>query len=319
MHKETVMAEFDIFVDSCSNIPDAIRKERGIHVIPYLITINGEEISCVDETRNYTEIAKMFYKKMREDADVKSSLIVEERFVDALTPSLEAGKDVILITLSSGLSGTYNQAVAASKTLAEKFPERKIYALDSANASLGEGLFAIKIADLRDMGESVDACVEWFKNNVYKMNSYFTVDDLKYLRKGGRISRTLALAGNLLNIKPLLTADGSANAKMHFYGKVRGRKKALSAIVEEFDKNVIRPETQTIAIAHADCETDALELANTLKEHGAGEIIIEYYDVCSGTHVGPGTIALFFMGGDRRGETPASETSHHKKTVTAKS
>lgn len=313
------MAEFEIFVDSCANIPDAIRKERDIHVIPFLITINGEEISCVDETRNYTETAKLFYQKMREDADVKSSLIVEERFVEALTPSLEAGRDVILITLSSGLSGTYAQAAAAAKTLAEKFPKRKIYALDSASASLGEGLFAIKIADLRDMGESAEACAEWFKNNVYKMNSYFTVDDLKYLHRGGRISRTLAFAGNLLNIKPLLTADGGVNAKMRFYGKVRGRKKALSAIVEEFDRNVIRPETQTIAIAHADCEDDALALAATLKEHGAGEIIIEYYDVCSGTHVGPGTIALFFMGVDRRGETAAAETSTRKKAVPVKS
>ena len=312
------MAEFDIFVDSCANIPDEIRAARNIRMIPYRITVNGEEITCTEDGGSFVETAKEFYKKMREGADVKSSLIGEERFIEAFTPTLEAGKDLIVITLSSGLSGTYNQAVAASKTLAKKYPKRKIYVLDSANASLGEGLFAIKIADLRDMGESVDACAEWFKNNVYKMNSYFTVDDLKYLRKGGRISLTLAIAGTILNIKPLLTADGGVNAKMHFYGKVRGRKKALSAIVEEFDKNVVRPEAQTIAIAHADCEEEALELAKTLKEHGAGDVIINYYDICSGTHVGPGTLALFFMGGDRRGEAAASESIPRKKAVTSK-
>ncbi len=294
------MADFEIFVDSCSNIPDAIRKERNIRVISYICTINGEEYVCVDEKRNYTETAKLFYKKMREGADVKSSLIGEERFADAMIPCLEDGKDIILITLTSGLSGTYYQAVAAQKELQKKYRDRKIYIFDSANASLGEGLLAIKVADLRDKGESVDACAEWLKKNIYRMNSYFTVDDLKYLRKSGRISTALAIAGTILNIKPMLCADGGESAKMHLFGKVRGRKKALSAIVEAFDKNVIDPESQTIAIAHADCEDEALALAQTLKEHGAKDIIIEYYDICSGTHVGPGTLALFFMGGDRR-------------------
>ncbi|MDE6058557.1 MAG: DegV family protein [Clostridia bacterium] len=298
------MAEFEIFVDSCANIPDEIRKKKNICVVPYIITINGEEINCIDDNRNYTETAKLFYQKMREGADVKSSLIGEGRFIDAFTPSLEAEKDIIVITLTAGLSGTYNQAVAAGKTLSEKYPDRKIYVFDSANASLGEGLLAIKIADMRDAGESVDACAEWLKNNIYKMNSYFTVDDLKYLRKSGRISRAVAFAGGLLNIKPLLDADAGDIAQMHLYGTVRGRKKALSAIVEAFDKNVIDPASQTIAIAHADCEEDALSLAATLKEHGAGDIIIEYYDICSGTHVGPGTIALFFMGGDRHDKYP---------------
>ena len=154
------MADFEIFVDSCSNIPDAIRKERNIRVISYICTINGEEYVCVDEKRNYTETAKLFYKKMREGADVKSSLIGEERFADAMIPCLEDGKDIILITLTSGLSGTYYQAVAAQKELQKKYPDRKIYIFDSANASLGEGLLAIKVADLRDKGESVDACAE---------------------------------------------------------------------------------------------------------------------------------------------------------------
>lgn len=312
------MADFEIFVDSCANIPDDIRAARNIRMIPFHITVNGEEAVCSEDGGNYVETAKMFYRKMREDADVKSSLIVEARFVDALTPVLEAGKDVILITLTSGMSGTYHQAVAAQKTLAKEYPKRKVFVLDSANASLGEGLLAIKAADLRDMGESVEACAEWVKNNAYKMNSFFTVDDLKYLRKSGRISLTLAIAGTILNIKPILTADGGANAKIASFGKVRGRRKAISAIVEAFDKYAVRPETQTIGIAHADCEEDALELAATLKEHGAGDIIINYYDICSGTHVGPGTLALFFMGNDRRTGAPSPELKPHGKTATSK-
>jgi DegV family protein with EDD domain len=312
------MKDFEIFVDSAANIPDEIRSQRGIHVIPYVCTVNGEEFSCIQEGKNYRDVAKAFYDKMRADADVKSSLIVEARIVEALTPVLEAGKDALLFTIASGVSGTYHQAVAAQKTLEKKFPKRKVYVLDSANASMGEGLLAIKAADLRDLGETAQACADWVKNNAYKMNSYFTVDDLKYLRKGGRISRTLALAGSLLNIKPLLKADGGASAKISFYGKTRGRKKALSALVEMFDKNVVRPESQTIAITHADCEEEALELAATLKEHGAGEVIVEYYDICTGIHVGPGTIALFFMGADRRADAPSHAVSPHGKAVADK-
>lgn len=307
------MADFDIFVDSSANIPDKLRE--GIHVIPYLCTINGEEFAC-SEDADFSELAKSFYQKMREDADVKTSLIVEERFIEAIAPTLEAGKDALLITIASGVSGTYNQALNAKKTLEERFPKQKVYVLDSANASLGEGLLALKVADLRAMGESAQTCAEWFTRNAYKMNSYLTVDDLKYLRRGGRISRTLAIAGSLLNIKPLIRADGGTPAKLSSYGKVRGRRKAISSLVEAFDKNVVRPETQTVAITHADCEEDALELAAILKEHGARDVIVEYYDLCSGIHVGPGTIALFFMGKDRKSEALFPAVMPHGKTVT---
>lgn len=307
------MADFDIFVDSSANIPDNLRD--NIRVIPYICTIDGEEFSCTEDA-NFSELAKEFYHKMRENADVKTSLIVEERFVEALTPTLEAGKDALLITIASGISGTYNQALNAKKTLESRFPKQKVFVLDSANASLGEGLLALKAADLRAMGESAEACAEWINRNAYKMNSFLTVDDLKYLRKGGRISRTLAIAGTLLNIKPLLRADGGTPAKISAFGKVRGRKKAISSLVEAFDKYVVRPETQTIAIAHADCEEDALELARILKEHGASDVIVEYYDLCSGIHVGPGTLALFFMGKDRKSESLASAVVPHGKTVT---
>ncbi|MDE7295666.1 MAG: DegV family protein [Clostridia bacterium] len=307
------MADFDIFVDSSANIPDNLRGD--IHVIPYLCTINDEEFACTQEA-GFSERAKEFYQKMREGADVKTSLIVEERFVEALTPTLEAGKDALLITIASGISGTYNQAINAKKTLAERFPKQKVYVLDSSNASMGEGLLALKVADLRAMGESAETCAEWVTRNAYKMNSYLTVDDLKYLRKGGRISRTLAIAGTLLNIKPLIRADGGTPAKLSAFGKVRGRKKAISSLVEAFDKYVVRPETQTIAITHADCEEDALELAHILKEHGARDVIIEYYDLCSGIHVGPGTLALFFMGKDRKSESLFPAIKPHGKTVT---
>lgn len=313
------MADFEIIVDSGANIPDEIVRQRGIQVIPYHYTVNGEEHSCVEEGRPFSETAKEFYKLMRAGADVKTSLISQDTFEEVLAPFLEAGKDVLLFTIASGISGTYQQALNAQKSLNKRFPKQKVFVLDSANASMGTGLLAIKVADLRDMGESAEACADWVKRNAYFVNSYVAIDDLKYLRKGGRISLTLAIAGTILNIKPLLKADGGAAPKLAFYAKARGRKKSISALVEAFDKNVVRPEAQTIAITHADCEEEAQALAKTLKEHGARDVIVEYYDICTGIHVGPGTIAVFFVGKNRKnGEFSLPELKPHGKTVAVK-
>lgn len=309
------MGTFDIYVDSAANLPDEIRTSRDIRVIAYNYIIDGKEYPCLEEGVPFTESAKKFYGAMRAGAEAKTSLIGEERFIEAVTPSLEAGRDVVILTIASGISGTFRQAQAAQKTLSERFPDRTIAALDSANASLGEGLLAIKLADLRDMGESAESAADWLLNNAYKMNSYLTVGDLKYLRRGGRISTALAVAGTLLSIKPIIKADGGATPKLTFAGKEHGRKKAISALVKAFCENVEKPETQTIAVAHADCEEEALALAETLRGYGVRDVIIEYYDICTGAHAGPGTIAVFFMGKDRRGEAAKRAPLSFRKTV----
>ena len=312
------MNSFDIYVDSAANIPDELVKKHNIGVIPYSCTVNGEDRLCYEKDVNFVQTAKKFYDDMRGGAEIKTSLIGAERIISHVTPSLEAGKDVLIVTCSSGISGTFNQAVEASKQLAEKFPENKVYVCDGANASMGEGLLALKVADLRDMGESAEACAEWFKQNAYRVNSYFTVGDLKYMRRGGRISATLALAGTLLNIKPILKADGGTPAKITFFSKERGRKKSLAALAEAYRENSVDPENGTVAITHADCEEDAQYLAELIKQIGAKEIIIEYYDLCTGTHVGPGTVALFFFGHDRRPQTPEAQKKTAGKPQTIK-
>lgn len=305
------MNSFDIFVDSGANIPDNLIKKHNIGVIPYSCTVNGEERLCYEKDFAFVDTAKKYYEDLRNGADIKTSLIGMDRVMQYLTPSLEAGKDVMLFTISSGISGTYNQAVNAKKELGKKYPNCKIYVCDSANASMGAGMLALRIADLRDMGESIESCAEWLARNTYKINSYLTVADLKYLKKGGRISTTLAIAGTLLNIKPILRADDGSPAKLVSCGKERGRKKALSALADAFSQNAENPENQTVAICHADCEEDALELAELVKARGAKDVIIEYYDLCTGSHVGPGTVALFFYGKDRRGEAAEAQ----KKTA----
>lgn len=293
------MTQFDIYCDSGANIPYNIVKEREIHVIPYSFTINGTEHTCYTEG-DFKDIAKKFYREVRNGADVKTSLISTQKIIEAVIPSLESGKDVLMTFISSGISGSYNQGIEAAKELSKAYPERKIMVMDSSNASMGEGLQVLKACDLRDMGQSVAACAEWIDQNRYNFNSYLTVDDLKYLKKSGRISSTLAIAGTILNIKPILKADGGENAKIVSHSKARGRKKALLALAENFSANVVEPGNQTVAICHADCEEDALTLADMLRERGAKDIIIEYYDLCTGSHVGPGTVALFFYGNNRK-------------------
>lgn len=293
------MAQFDIYCDSGANIPYELVKSRNVKIIPYSYNIGGEEFSCLQD-ENFSEVAKKFYSDIRDGAEIKTSLIGLQKIIDAVTPSLDGGRDVLMTFISAGISGTYNQACEAVKVLSERYPERKIIACDSVNASMGEGLLVLKACDLRDMGESIDACAEWFENNKYNLNSYLTVGDLKYLKRGGRISTTLAIAGTLLNIKPIITADGGDIAKLVFHSKERGRKRALAALAEHFSENVVEPENQTIAICHCDCEEDALALAEMVKERGAKEVIIEYYDLCTGAHAGPGTVALFFYGKDRK-------------------
>lgn len=308
---------FDIIVDSGANIPERFLKQRGIKVISYYFTVNGQERPCYEEGVPFRETAQRFYADMRAGAEVKTSLLTAQAFEEALLPSLEEGKDIILFIISSGISGTYRQACDAKKTLSARFPRRKIYVIDSANASMGEGLQALKVADLRDLGESVETCAAWAEENRYKLNSYLTVGDLKYLKRTGRISATLAIAGTLLNIKPVLRADGSANTKIVFFSKERGRKRALAALAEAYRERAIDPETQTVAICHGDCEEDALALAEMIRKIGVGDIIIEYYDLCTGSHVGPGTVALFFYGKDRRGNlTPTPEKLPRGKAVT---
>lgn len=294
------MAKFDIYCDSGANIPYEIVRERGINVIPYSYNVDGKEFSCYGDGKDFAEIAKKFYEDMRNGVEFKTSLIDVQKIIDAVTPSLEGGRDVLMTFISAGISGTFNQAKEAVKLLSAKYPDRKIIACDSVNASMGEGLLVIKACDLRDMGESVEAAAEWFESNKYNLNSYLTVGDLKYLKRGGRISATLAIAGTLLNIKPVLKANGEDVAQIVFHSKERGRKRAIAALAENFTENVVDPENQTVAICHCDCEEDAMSLAEILKERGAKEIVIEYYDLCSGAHVGPGTIALFFYGKDRK-------------------
>lgn len=301
---------FDIFADSAANLTDEMVAETGIKIIPFHYIVNGEERLCYEEGTPFEKIAKEFYALLESGADIKTSLVCEQQFIEALTPSLESGKDAILITITEGLSGTFAQAMKAADALKQKFPERKVYVVDSVTASLGEGYLAYLAAKMRDSGTSIDECAKWLEENKYRLNAYVTVNDLKYLRKGGRVSAVAAIAGAILNIKPMLKANGGSPATLAVYAKERGRRKSIDALIKAFAENAT--ELDTVLITHGDCEDDANALAEEFKKRGAEKVYIEYYDLCTGAHVGPGTLAVFFFGNDRR--TP-QEVAEHKKRL----
>lgn len=309
------MKNFDIYVDSAANLPEDILKVHGIKVISYTCSVDGKDVECYEDGVPFAETAKKFYDAMRAGSETKTTLVNSEKIKSAVTPSLQAGRDVLFITIAEGISGTYNQGVFAANELKEQFPDRKMFVAQSANASLGEGLVALYAAKLADMGESVDACYQWVIDNRFNIHGVCTVDSLKYLKRGGRVSTALAIAGTILNIKPVL--HGDENSKLTVFSNERGRKKSIAKLVETFRENVIDPENQTIAIAHADCEEEALELAAKIKELGAKDVIMNYYDLCTGAHAGPGTLALFFMGKSRL-KTPEKNASAVQSGVKVK-
>ena len=311
-----IVRTFDIFVDSAANLTDEMIENNDIKVVPYTCSIDGKEMEGYEKGVPYEQIAKKFYEAMANGSETKTTLINAEKIKTAVIPSLEAGKDVLFITISSQISGTHNQAKIAAEELKELYPERKMLVADSFNASLGEGMFAVHAARLGELGVDIETCAKWIEDHKLNMNSVFTVAQLKYLKRGGRISTALAIAGTLLNIKPILKGD--ANGKIAFEGTERGRRKALSRLAEQFEKNVIGPESQTVCITHADCLEDAELLRDMLIARGATDVVINMYDICSGAHVGPGTVALFFMGKERGKSAEETSTAEVKSGVKAR-
>jgi len=289
---------FKIIVDSSSNLPKYILDQYDMDMITYHCTIDGEDFVCYDESRDYDATCKEFYDKVRNGADVRTSLINSETFSNAMRPYLAAGTDVVLVVMSSGVSGSAGSAKLAVEELVEEFPDRKIYYIDTLGASLGEGLQAIKLAKYREQGLSIEESVNKVMDSLKYMNQYFIVGDLKYLKKGGRVSAAEAAIGNLLAIKPILR--GNTEGKIVVQEKVRTRSRSIETLIDYCKNNIIDAENQVMALAHCDVPEEAAYVTKALKERCHVKDVIEiYYDLCTGAHVGPGTIAIFFDGKER--------------------
>lgn len=289
---------FEILTDSASNLTDDLLEKYGIHMLSCFYLIDDVEYPCYVPGRDYAEAGREFYHKLRNKVDIKTSLINTARLIEFFEPFLQAGRDILFSPISSGLSGTFQAAQEAARQLTERYPERKCIIVDSLGASLGEGLLLCHAAKLRNGGANIEEVQHWIEQNRLKMRQIFTVDDLHFLRRGGRLSGAAALVGSLLNIKPLLKASDKGLIAMD--GKTRGRRKALDALAKNFCETVVDPAAQTIGIAHCDCEADAQYLAEKIQSTTpVGNILIRYYDLCTGAHVGPGALALFYMGEHR--------------------
>ncbi len=293
---------FQIFVDSAANLPAVIAKQYHINVISFINLVAGKEVTCYhpdltpeEEREKGTE----YYNAMRKGCEIKTGLISTATFKDKFQEALQAGQDVLYFSLSKNISGTYNSARLAAEDLADKnLNGHKIRLVDSLNASLAQGILAIYASILRDKGMSVDETADFLESCVGKMNGIFTVGDLKYLSHTGRIKGSVAAIGNVLRIKPILKGD--KDGYIVSYKNVRGRKSALNTLIDLVCKNIVNPEQQIIGIAHADAYEDSLYIMNKIQERiKVRDFINTSYDFCTGSHVGPDTIALFFIGKDR--------------------
>lgn len=292
---------FQIVVDSAANIPAELVKKYDIRVISFVNYVNGKKVVCFDPDLTPEEErakGREYYDAVRAGADVKTGLVSSGDFEDLFRSILEAGDDILYFSLSKNISGTYNSARIAAEELSESFPDRKIRLIDALNASLAQGILAIYASEMRAGGKSLDETADILATYPAKMNGVFTVGDLKYLSKTGRISSSAALVGNLLSIKPILR--GNKDGFIVQFKKCRGRKSALNTLVSLVCDNIVNPEEQIIGIAHADSYEDSLyvmeEIRKRVKLRG---FINTSYDYCTGSHVGPDTIALFFMAKDR--------------------
>ena len=287
------MNDYLIVTDSsCDLSPDMV-KELGVKVIKLEFIIDGEEAQ-----QNDAMDEKQFYELLRSGKMITTSAIAMDRFVSELDPYLAEGRDVLYLGFSSGLSSTYTAGFVGAKELAEKYPDRKIYTVDTLGASMGQGLLVWYAVNMKKEGKTMEEVRDFVENNKLNLAHWFTVNDLFFLKRGGRVSAATALVGTMLNIKPVLHVDDEG--KLINVAKARGRKNAIEALFEKAKETAIDPASQTMFISHGDCIEDAEFLAEKLKnELSVKAVEISYVGPVIGAHSGPGTLALFFIGTNR--------------------
>jgi len=286
---------FEIVTDSCCNLPDELIAQYGIEILSLVFLVGDQEYYgyIKDEKTDLTK----FYAMMREKEHITTSCVNADVCHKVFTDILESGKDLLYIGFSSGLSATYQTAHLVLEELREKYPERKIYDIDSLAAALGQGMLVSYAADLRDAGKSIEEVHAWLMENRNHLAHWFTVDDLFFLMRGGRVSKTAAVFGSMLGIKPVMHVDDDGH--LIPMEKVRGRKASLDALVKHLRESKLSTmdiKDQKIYISHGDCEEDANYVANKVKEEfGVKDVLVYCLDPVIGAHAGPGTVALFFL------------------------
>ncbi len=290
------MQDFVILTDSSADLSQAMVQELGVEVLPLTFMMEGASYRNYPDNREIDP--HVFYDKLRAGVVATTAAVNVGEFVEAAEPFLKQGRDVLILAFSSGLSVTYNSARLAAEDLTEQYPDRKIYAVDTLCASLGQGLLVYYAVQQQKAGKSIDEVRDWVEANKLHLCHWFTVDDLMFLKRGGRVSAATALLGTMLSIKPVMHVDNEGH--LINMAKARGRKASLKALVDHMEQSAIDPGQQVVFISHGDCPEDAQAVADDVKARfGVKTIVINYVGPVIGAHSGPGTVALFFLGTER--------------------
>ena len=288
------MNNYIILTDSACDLSREKLNELNIGCCPLTFTVQEE----AKEYSNYDLEPKEFYDRMREGLVAKTSAINIDKFKEFFEPYLNEKKDILYLGFSSGLSTTFNCAKIAAEELSEKYPDQKILVLDTLCASAGQGLLVYLAYLEKEKGGNIEDVFNYIESIKLNLCHWFTVDDLVYLKRGGRVSSTVALVGTVLGIKPILHVDNEGH--LTSFSKVRGRKTAIMALAEKYNELHKENAPKEVFISHADCLADAQSLANILKEnHNITVNIIADIGPVIGAHSGPGTLAIFFIGNER--------------------
>ena len=288
------MSNYVIFTDSCCDVSPEMLKQWGVPYANMTFSFDGEDKEYIDADITNEE----FYEHMRQGAHARTAAINADSFIRAFTPILEEGKDILYVAFSSGLSTTLNNANMAAQELKESYPDRKIVILDTLAASAGGGLMVYMALEKQKEGATLEENAEYLTSLVPQHCIWFIVDDLEYLKRGGRVSPLVAFAGGLLGIKPVLQMDEEGHLVK--VGTARGRKKAIEALAAKYAELSYEEKNTPIFISHADCHEDAQQLVDMIEQrHGGKVTLLTNIGPVIGSHAGPGTIALFFIGKHR--------------------
>ena len=287
------MANYRIITDSCSDLTEALINKLDITVVSLNMLFQGKvRVDSVGED------IKEVYDALRAGEVASTSAVNPDGWASYIEPVLKAGEDVLVLAFSSGLSTTYQSAVIAASDLAEQYPDRKIRVVDTRCASLGQGLFVYHVCKKRDEGLELEELAAWAEDHKLNLCHWFTVNDLMYLKRGGRVSAATALVGTMLQIKPVLHVDDEGH--LINVGKARGRKASIDALVKKMEETALEGQNDVAYICHGNCLEDAKYLAQKIKERcGVKEVHIGFTGAVIGSHAGPGVLALFYLGSHR--------------------
>ena len=290
------MSDYIIMTDSSCDLPADLAEKMELTVLPLYVDVDGQKyVNYLDEREiAFSEI----YAKLRTKCPAKTSAVNVNDFMGPMETALAAGKDILYIGFSSGLSSTYDAGAMAAREMGERFPDRKIYTVDSLCASLGQGLMVYLAWQQKQMGRTIEEVRDYVEANKLHLCHWFTIDDLMFLKRGGRISGATAIVGSMLSIKPVMHVDNEGH--LIKVGTARGRKASLKALADHAERLGDDLGAQTVFISHGDCQADANYLADIMRTRfGVKDIVINYVGPVIGAHSGPGTVALFFLGRER--------------------